>query len=79
MTALQKDKLNPVTFKTKEWGNLSKKLRNIDLLNMFKSSILNFVTPRENSVFAVHDINGLKLLTLVAWMNINFNIILMIQ
>ena len=26
-------------------------------------SILNFVRPRENSVFTVHDINGLKLLT----------------
>ena len=30
---------------------------------MFKLSILNFVRPRENSVFAVHGINGLKLLT----------------
>ena len=27
---------------------------------MFKSSILNFVRPRENSVFTVYDINGLK-------------------
>ena len=30
---------------------------------MFKSSILNFVGLREKSAFAVHDINGLKLLT----------------
>ena len=30
---------------------------------MFKTSILNFVRPRENSVFEVHDINCVKLLT----------------
>ena len=47
----------------KEWGNLSKELRNIDSINRFKLSTLNFVRPRENSVFAVHNINGLKLLT----------------
>ena len=47
----------------KEWGNLNKELRNIDSVKTFKLSILNFVRPRENSVFAVHDINGLKLLT----------------
>ena len=45
------------------WGNLSEELRNVDSINTFKSSILNFVRPRENSVFAVHDINGVKLLT----------------
>ena len=44
------------------WGNLSEEPRNIDSINIntFKSSI---VRPRENSVFAVHDINGVKLLT----------------
>ena len=47
----------------KEWGNLNAKLRNINSINMFKSSILNFVRRRENLVFAIHDINGLKLLT----------------
>ena len=47
----------------KEWGNISVELRNIDSINTFESSILNFVRPRENSVFAVHDINDLKLLT----------------
>ena len=45
------------------WGNLSEELRKIDSINTFKSSILNFVRPRENSFFAVHDINGVKLLT----------------
>ena len=47
----------------KEWGNLSEELRNIDSIETLKLSILNFVRPRENSVFAVHDSNGLKLLT----------------
>ena len=49
----------------KELGNLSEELRNIGSIKMFKISILNFARPRENSVFAVHDINGLKLLTLM--------------
>ena len=48
---------------TVAWGNLREKLRNIDSINTFKSSILNFIRPRENSVFAVYDINGVKLLT----------------
>ena len=42
--------------------NLSMELRNIESINTFKSSILNFVRPRGNSVFAFHGINGLKLL-----------------
>ena len=45
------------------WGNLSEELRNINSINTFKSSILNFVRPTENSVFEVHDIKGVKLLT----------------
>ena len=31
-----------------EWGNISEELRNIGSINTFKSSILNFVSPREN-------------------------------
>ena len=46
-----------------EWGNLSEELTNINSIKTLNLSILNFVRPRENSVFAVHDINGLKLLT----------------
>ena len=46
----------------KKWQSLSEELRKIDSINMFKSSILNFVWPRENSVLAVHDIDSLKLL-----------------
>ena len=45
------------------WGNLSEELRNINSINTFKTSIINFVRPRETSVFEVHDIKGVKLLT----------------
>ena len=45
-----------------ELGNLSEELRNIDSKYTFKSSILNFFRPRENSIFLVYDINGVKLL-----------------
>ena len=45
------------------WGNHSEALTNIDSINTFKSRILNFVRPRENLVFPVHDINSVKLLT----------------
>ena len=45
------------------WGNLSEELRNINSINTFKTSILNFVRPRENSVFEVHDVISVKLLT----------------
>ena len=30
------------------WGNLSEELRNVDSINTFRSSILNFVRPRKN-------------------------------
>ena len=36
---------------------------NIVSLNKFKTTILNFIIPKENSVFAIHDTNGIKLLT----------------
>ena len=47
----------------KEWSNLSEEIRNIVSLNKFKKTILNFIRPKENSVFAIHDTNGIKLLT----------------
>ena len=43
----------------KECVKLSQQLRNINSINLFKSSILNFLWLRENSDFAVHDIYGL--------------------
>ena len=50
----------------KSWRNreiLARSLENTDSTKTFKLSILDFVRLGENSVFAVHDINGLKLLT----------------
>ena len=44
------------------WRNLSEELRNINSINTIKPSILNFDRPRENSVFEVHDIKGVKLI-----------------
>ena len=71
---------SPFPHSDEAWGNLSTELRNINLINRFKSSTLNFVRPRENSNFEVHDINGEKLLTRLRFdfshlMNINFDII----
>ena len=48
---------------TEAWGNLSEELRNLNSINTFKTSILNFVRQRENSVFEIHDNKGVKLLT----------------
>ena len=48
---------------SKECENLSEELRKIDSIKTFRLSILNFVRSKENFVLAVHDINGLKLLT----------------
>ena len=45
------------------WENLSEELANIASISTFKSSILNVVRPRKNSVFAILVINGVKRLT----------------
>ena len=47
---------------TKEWNNLSEKLRKIKSIVQFKTKILSFIRPKENSIFKIHDINGIKLL-----------------
>ena len=41
------------------------------MINTFKTSILNFVRPKENSVFEVHNINGVKLLIRLDFSNLN--------
>ena len=46
----------------KGWSKPSEKIRNIDSLNKFKSSVLSFIRSRENSIFAINDINVVKLL-----------------
>ena len=53
--------LYPYCFK--EWNNLSKKIRNIELEDKSKKTFLSFNRPKENSFFAVHDTNSVKLLT----------------
>ena len=46
----------------KEWNNLSQELRKIKSPHQFKTKILSFIGPKENSIFKIHDINGIKLL-----------------
>ena len=47
----------------KEWLNLSEKIQNIESSKQFKKTILDFIRPKENSIYAINDISGLKLLT----------------
>ena len=47
----------------KEWSKLNDKIRNIKPINKFKVTILNFIRPKGNSVFDIHDTNGIKLLS----------------
>ena len=46
----------------KEWNNLSDELRIIKSTDQFKTKILSFIRPKENSIFKIHDINSKKLL-----------------
>ena len=46
----------------KVWNNLSEELRKIKSTDQFKTKILSFIRPQENSIFKIHDINGIKLL-----------------
>ena len=45
-------------------------MRNIESINEFKVTILNFIRPRRNSVFDIHDTNGIKLLS---YLRLNFS------
>ena len=42
---------------------LSDKIRNIESSKQFKKTILGFSRPKEHSIYAIHDISGLKLRT----------------
>ena len=44
----------------KEWSKLNDKIRNIESINKFKVAIRR---PKANSVFDIHDTNGIKLLS----------------
>ena len=50
-------------YSIKEWCALSEEIGNVVSVNKFKETILSFIRPKENSVFAIHDTKGLKLLT----------------
>ena len=45
-----------------ERNNLSDKLREIKSTVPFKTKILSFIRPKENSIFKIHDINGIKVI-----------------
>ena len=55
-----------------EWLKLSDEIRSIESSNQFKKTILDFIRPKENSIYAIHDISGLKLLTRL---RLNFNLL----
>ena len=69
------NKIEPIPARTKvfensffpycirEWSKLSDKIRNIESINKFKVAIFNFIRPKANSVFNIHDTNGIKLLS----------------
>ena len=46
-----------------QWNNLSENIKNAKSINKFKSLILDCIRVKENSVFAIHDPLGIKLLT----------------
>ena len=48
---------------SQEWNNLSDDIKSLPLPISFKKALLSFVKSSENSVFAIHDDNGIKLLT----------------
>ena len=45
-----------------EWCALSEEVRNIVSVSKFKEIFLSFIRPKQNSVFAIHDTKGPKLL-----------------
>ena len=49
-------------YSIKEWNNLSEELQKIKSTVQFKTKILSFARPKENSIFKIHDKNGVKLL-----------------
>ena len=57
-------------YSIKQWCALSEEIRNIVSVNKFKETIICFIRPKENSVFAIHDTKGVKLLTRL---RLNFN------
>ena len=53
--------------------NLSGEIRSIESSKQFKKTIVDFIMPKENSIYAIHDISGLKLLTRLRFNFSNLN------
>ena len=50
-------------YSIKEWLKLGDEIRYVESSKQFKKKILDFIKPKDNSIYAIHDISGLKLLT----------------
>ena len=48
---------------TFKWSKLNDKIRNIKSIDKYKVTTLNFIRPKGNSDFDIHDTNGIKLLS----------------
>ena len=46
-----------------EWSKLTDKLRHVESIYKLKITILNFIRPKVNLVFDIHDTNGIALLS----------------
>ena len=51
---------------------LSGEIRSIESSKQFKKTIVDFIMSKENSIYAIHDISGLKLLTRL---RLNFSVL----
>ena len=47
----------------KEWSKLDERIRSIKSISKFKVTILNFIRLKGNSIFGIHDTNGINLLS----------------
>ena len=47
----------------KEWNNFIEELLKTESTLQFKTKILSSIKPKENSIFKIHDIDGIKLLS----------------
>ena len=73
--SITQNKIKPIPARTKvfenlffpycinKWSKLNDKIRNKKSINKFKVTTLNFCKPKGNSVFDIHDTNGVKLLS----------------
>ena len=48
---------------TKEWNQVNDDIKKIELIKKFKKTLIKIIRTKENSVFGVSDIYGIKLLT----------------